>query len=187
MAPIQNFEIYELVIFIALSLAVLFFGYRIKRIAFFIIWFLLGINLMRFLMPIINENVAEVASSELYQNLLPIAGGLLLGLLGFSIEKLCVAGITFALTMLITVQYFGTDVPTLVVGAIIGLAAGGIAVMLIRPAIIVTSSLVGGYGLTLALFSIFPDMNFETFYWPLLFGISLIGAVFQFSSTKHLK
>ncbi len=187
MTSTLNLEIYELVIFIALCLAVLFFGYRIKRIAFFIIWFLLGLNLMQFLMPMINDNVPEVANSELYQNLLPIAGGLLLGLLGFSIEKLCVSGITFVLVMLITIQYFGTDIATLIIGGVIGLAAGGIAVMLIRPAIIISSSLVGGYGLTLAIFSIFPEINFDVFYWPILFGISLIGIIFQFMSTKHLK
>lgn len=186
MEAILELETYEIIIFVALSLAVLFFGYRIKKIAFFIIWFLIGLNLMRFLMPVINQNVPEVATSDLYQMLLPIAGGLLLGLLGFSIEKLCVSLMTFALVMLITIQYFGTDIPTLIVGGIIGLAAGGIAVMLIKPAIIIASSLVGGYGLAMVIFATFPQISFDVFYWPILFGIAIVGAVFQFSNTKHL-
>jgi len=186
MEEIQNMELYERLIFIALGLAVLFFGYRIKRIAFFIIWFLIGLNLMNYLMPIINENVQEVASSELYQNLLPIAGALLLGLLGFSIEKVCVSLIAFAITMLITVQYFGTDITTLIIGGVIGVAAGGIAVMVLKPAIIVASALAGSYGLTLAIFAFFPQIDFDTFYWPILIGIAAIGGIFQFTSTKHL-
>ena len=56
---ITNFDSFgtpELVIMAGLGLAVLLFGYRIKKIAFFIIWFILGYNLMAFLMPnIIKE------------------------------------------------------------------------------------------------------------------------------------
>ena len=187
MDMIQDLELYEVLIFAALSLAVLFFGYRIKKIAFFIIWFLIGINGMHYLMPIISENVSVVAESELYQALLPIAGGLLLGLLGFSIEKVCVSLSAFALVMLITVQYFGTEVPTLIIGGVIGVAAGSLAAILIKPAIIVASSLAGGYGLTLVIFSFFPQIDFDVFYWPVLAGISAIGALFQFSSTKKIK
>ena len=84
---INNFGLPELLIMAGLGLAVLLFGYRIKKIAFFIIWFILGYNLMMFLMPVINGAVPQIADSQLYQVLLPIGGGLLLALLGFSIEK----------------------------------------------------------------------------------------------------
>ena len=73
----------------AAGLALMFFGYRIKKVAFFIIWFILEYNLMVFLMPTLNNMVPDMATNNLYQILLPIAGGLLLALLGFSIEKLC--------------------------------------------------------------------------------------------------
>lgn len=183
---IHQLEIYELMIISAIGLAVLFFGYRIKKVAFFIIWFLIGYNLMLILMPFINSWVPAVATSELYQALLPIGGGALLALLGFSIEKFCVSAICFALVMLITVQYFGTDVLTLAIGAIIGLVAGATAVNLMKPAIIVATSVAGGWALTIALLNFFPDINREIFYFPLIIGISAIGTIFQFSTTKQI-
>lgn len=183
---IRNLEFFELLITAAIGLAVLLFGYRIKKIAFFIIWFLIGYNLMLFLMPIANQAVPQIADSQLYQILLPIGGGLLLALLGFSIEKICVAGICFFLVMLITIQYFGTEIPTLAVGAIIGVVAAAAATALMKPAVIIATAIAGGYALTLAILGIFPDISKEIFYFPLLIGISLIGAIFQFSTTKHV-
>ena len=183
---IRNLEFFELLITAAIGLAVLLFGYRITKIAFFIIWFLIGYNLMLFLMPIANQAVPQIADSRLYQILLPIGGGLLLALLGFSIEKICVAGICFFLVMLITIQYFGTEIPTLAVGAIIGVVAAAAATALMKPAVIIATAIAGGYALTLAILGIFPDISKEIFYFPLLIGISLIGAIFQFSTTKHV-
>ena len=185
-AKYKSMEIYELLVMAALGLAVLLFGYRIKKVAFFIIWFLIGYNLMMFLMPTLNNLVPAIAESSLYQILLPIAGGLLLALLGFSIEKICVAGICFFLVMMITVQYFDTDVPTLAVGAIIGVVAGAAATAMMKPAIIIATAIAGGYTLTLAIRNLFPDISKEIFYFPLIGGISLIGAIFQFATTKHV-
>lgn len=184
---IKSLELYQLIIFIALGLAVLFFGYRIKKAAFFIVWFLLGLNLMRWLMPTVNNLVPQIAGDALYQNLLPIAGGLLLALLGFSIEKICVGGICFVLVMLATIQYFGADVQTLAIGAVIGVIIAGAAVMLMKPAIIIATSAVGSYALTLAIFAFFAaSLNFEVFYWPILIGVATIGAIFQFTTTKKI-
>ena len=183
----KQMELYELLITNAIGIAVLFFGYRIKKVAFFIIWFLIGYNLMLILMPFINSMVPEIAGSGLYQALLPIGGGVVLAMLGFTIEKFCVAAICFALVMIITVQYFGTEIPTLAVGAILGLVAGALATTLMKPAIIITTSLAGGYALTIALLNFFPEINKEIFYFPMIGGVSLIGAIFQFSTTKHVE
>ena len=186
MEMIKSLEVYELIIFIAIGLAVLFFGYRLKKIAFFIIWFLLGFNLMMFLMPTINNLVPDIADNPIYQTLLPIAGGVLLAMMGFSIEKLCVGGIAFLLVMMITVQYFGTEMQTLAIGGVVGVIAAGAAVALMKPAIIVATALAGSYALTLVIFAFFNGLNFDTYYWPILLGITVIGAGFQFLSTKHV-
>ncbi len=181
----RGLELYESLIMAGIGLAVLLFGYKIKKIAFFIIWFLIGYNLMLFLMPVINNMVPEIVGNQLYQLLLPIAGGLLLALLGFSIEKVCVAGICFFLVMMIVVQYFGTEVPTLAIGAIIGVVAAAAATALMKPAIIIATALAGGYAITLAVLNIFPDVSKEIFYFPMIAMFSLIGAIFQFATTKH--
>jgi len=183
---IGNFGTPELLIMAGLGLAVLLFGYRIKKIAFFIIWFILGYNLMAFLMPTINNLVPQVADSSLYQTLLPIAGGLLLALLGFSIEKLCVGGICFALVMVITVRYFGTDIQVLAIGGIIGIIAAGAAIMLMKPAIIVATAAAGAYALTVATLNLATNLDFGAYYWPMILGITALGSIFQFATTKRI-
>ena len=183
---IQGFETPELIIMLGLGLAVLLFGYRIKKIAFFIIWFILGYNLMNFLMPTINSMSPEIVSSEFYQILLPIAGGLLLALLGFSIEKLCVGGICFVLVMMISIQYFGTEIQTLAISAIIGIVAAGAAVALMKPAIVVATSVAGAYAITLALLMLIPNIDQGIYYWPMLIGLSAVGGIFQFMTTKRV-
>lgn len=170
----------------ALGLAVLLFGYRIKKIAFFIIWFILGYNIASFLMPGINNLVPAITDMSLYQTLIPIAGGLLLALLGFSIEKLCVGGICFALVMVIAIRYFGTDLSVLAISAVVGVLAAGLAVTLMKPAIIIATSLVGAYAITLAVFALIPDLDFGIFYWTMIISITAIGAIFQFATTKHV-
>lgn len=187
MEAIQSLELYELLIFIAIGLAVLFFGYKIKKIAFFAIWFLLGFNLMLHLMPMINDSVPQIANDSIYQNLLPIAGGIILGAMGFTIEKLCVAGITFVLVMLAVVQYFGTDWMVLGIGAVVGVIAGAFAVNMMKPAIIVATAAAGAYALTLTIFAFFSQqISFEIFYWPILIVIGIIGALFQFKNNKGI-
>ena len=185
-ANLGRFGIPEAIIMLVAGLLLLFLGYRIKKVAFFIIWFILGFNLMGFLMPIINNAVPDISSNQLYQILLPIAGGLLLALLGFSIEKICVAGICFALVMMITIQYFGTEIPTLAIGAVVGVVLAALAVTLMKPATILATSFAGGYALTMGLLELNLGIAPEIFYWPILLGSALIGAIVQFSSTKHI-
>lgn len=183
---IGSFGTPELLILAGLGLAVLLFGYRIKKIAFFIIWFILGYNLMAFLIPTVNDLVPQVAESSLYQILLPIASGLLLALLGFTIEKLCVGGICFALIMVITVRYFGTELQVLAIGGIIGVITAGAAVMLMKPAIIVATAAAGSYALTLAILNLATNLDFDAYYWPLILGITALGSIFQFATTKRV-
>ncbi|MBQ6460995.1 DUF4203 domain-containing protein [Candidatus Saccharibacteria bacterium] len=178
-------EIPELIIMAAAGLAVLLFGYRIKKIGFFIIWFLLGLNLTVYLLPWINSMVPQIAGNSLWQSLLPIAGGLLLGLLGFSIEKLCLGGIVFVLAMLITVQYFGSDIQTLAIGGVIGIVLAGVAVMMMKPAIIVATAITGAYALTSCILKWGAgNIDAATFYFPILIGLSIVGAIFQFATSK---
>ena len=184
---LSRLQIPEIVVMAIAGLLLLFMGYRIKKVGFFIIWFLIGFNLMGILMPAINSVAPEaVRTSDLWQNLLPIAGGLLLAMLGFTIEKICVGGIVFGLILMITSQYFGTDIQTLVIGAIIGVVLAGVAVMLMKPAIIVASSLMGGYVLTITVLTLFKEIDATTFYFPLLIGISVVGIITQFMTTKRI-
>lgn len=176
---------YEPILMLAIGLAVCFFGYRIKKIAFFLIWFILGYILMTKLMPFINTQVPPIAASRLYQILLPIAGGLLLSLLGFSIEKLCVSGIVFLLTILITLHYFGSAPLTLAIGGVVGVLLGALAIRLMKPAIILATAGAGAYAITLSVFSLFPELNQALFFLPLIVALAAVGAIIQFVTTKR--
>lgn len=180
-------EIYELIIYIVIGILLCLLGYRIKKAAFFVIWFLLGYNLIFYLMPAIEGWFPAIVGSEPWHIALPIAGGLFISLIGFSIEKLCVGGICFALTIVIAIRYFGTDPSTLAISAVIGIVAAGLAVILMKPATIVATSLAGSYLLTVAILELLPNLSHETYYFPILAGIAALGSLIQFLSTKRLK
>lgn len=167
------------------GLLLLFFGYKIKKIAFFIVWFLLGYIATGYLMPIINSAVVEIASSELWQSLLPIGGGLLLALMGFMIEKICLGGICFGLVVMMTAQYFGTEIQTMAIGAVVGVLAGGIAVMMIKPATIIATAVAGAYALTLSVLALAPNLDAEALFWPMIAGFSVLGVGTQFLICRH--
>ena len=182
---LSSYEDWQMWIVGGVGLALMFLGYKIKKAAFFVIWFLLGYIATGYLMPIINPAVPEIANSSFWQGLLPILGGLLLGLMGFMIEKIALGGICFGLTLMMTAQYFGTEIQTMVIGGIVGAILAGVAVMMIKPATIVATSVGGAYALTLAVLKLASGIDAETAFWPMIIGFAVLGTVIQFISCKH--
>ena len=183
---IKGFGIPELVVMLILGVLMILFGYRIKKYAFFIAWFLLGFMGVSYFWPEIIKVLPEGFNTDLYRILIPIGAGLLLALLGFSIEKFCVGGICFVLVMLVAVQYFGSDVKTLAIAAVVGVIAAGAAVMLMKPATIVATAGVGAYAVTIALLMLIAGITQNEFYWPMIVGFTAVGSVFQFLTTKKV-
>ena len=183
---IQGFGTTELVIMLLLGIVVLLVGYRIKKIAFFIAWFLLGYIGCSYIMPQIKQALPEIVSEPLFQTLIPIGGGLLVAMLGFSIEKLCVGGICFALTILASVQYFGSEMQTIAISAVVGVLIAGFAVVMMKPATIIATSGVGAYACTVAGIMLFAGVTHNDFYWPLLLGLTALGSGIQFLTTKNM-
>ncbi|MBQ3441418.1 hypothetical protein IJG27_03890 [Candidatus Saccharibacteria bacterium] len=183
---LSHYEVWQMWLIGAIGLALIFVGYKIKRVAFFIIWFLLGYIGTGYLMPIINSNLPDIAGSDFWQGLLPILGGLILGLMGFMVEKVCIAGIVFGLTILMTAQYFGTEIQTMAIGGIIGVVLAGFATMMMKPATIVATAVAGAYALTLAIIAIgSSNLNGDELFWPMIIGFSALGSVVQFISCRH--
>lgn len=180
----SHFETWQMWGIGGIGLLLLFLGYKIKKIAFFVVWFLLGYMVATYLAPVI-ANAWPEAATDFWQGLIPILGGLLLGLMGFMIEKVCLGGACFGLTILITAQYFGADMQTMAIGGAIGVLAGGVAVMMMKPATIVATSIAGGYALAIATLALFPDLDEETLFWPIILGSAVIGAGVQFVTTRH--
>ncbi len=180
-------DTYEIILALILGLFVCLFGYKLKKIVFFIAWFLIGYTLMTHLMPIINDSAPVIAENELWQFVLPIAGGLLLSLLGFSIEKLCVGLLTFFTVLAVAVTQFGLSGEVVGIASILGVILGAIAVNMIKPASIVITAVAGSYVITDALIALFPTTLAKGSLYSLLIlaGIAIVGIIFQFSNTKH--
>lgn len=183
---IQNLSNTELIIMLVLGIVVMLVGYRIKKVAFFVAWFLLGFIGTTYLMPQISNLWPEIGNSQLYQTLITIGGGLIVAMMGFSIEKLCVAGICFALTILVSIQFFGNGVETIGISAVVGLAIGSAAVVLMKPATIVATSGVGAYATTIALIMSVSGITQNEFYWPMLLGFTAVGSTIQFLTTRNM-
>ena len=168
------------------GLALILIGYKIKKAAFFILWFILGYVAAGYLLPIISTTFSEVANSSFWQGLIPILGGLLLGLMGFMIEKIALGGVVFGLTLMMTAQYFGTEMQTMLIAGVVGAILAGVAVMMMKPATIVATSIGGAYALTLAILAITSgSIDAETAFWPMIIGFSALGCIVQFISCKH--
>ena len=182
---LTHYEQWQMWVVGGVGLALMLVGYKIKKAAFFVIWFLLGYIATGYLMPIINGAVAEIANSSLWQSLLPIAGGLLLALMGFMVEKICLGGVVFGLTLMMTAQYFGTEIQAMAIGGIIGAVLAGVAVMMMKPATIIATSVAGGYALTLAILALAPELDGGMLFWPMILGFSAFGSIVQFISCRR--
>ena len=179
----------EIAIVAVIGLVLMFVGYRIKKVAFFLMWFILGFYGVLILLPHVGPLLpAEIMDSDLYRALLPLGGGLLLALLGFSIEKFCIGAACFALVMLITVHYFGTAIQTLAIGGVVGVLAAAAGVMLMKPATIIATAAIGSYAVLIALIVLLPDLNqYQYAFLPALIVATAIGAITQFLTTKRVK
>lgn len=173
----------ELIIAVLVGLLTCFAGYRIKRIAFAIIWFIIGYWLVKTYLP----NVVE---DPFWQWILQVAAGALLSLVGLSIEKLAV-GLTAAVVVgHFILQHFGpaTDWVLPAVAIAIGVVAGAIAVALMKPAIIIYTAFFGANLLSTAIVSLIPaEARFAGLDLVLLGAIAAGGAIYQFKSCKNLE
>lgn len=180
----------EAVLMLIIGLLLMVAGYKIKKIAFFIIWFILGFTLSGYLSPLFIKFAPVIADSEFLQGLLPIVGGILMGLMGFSVEKICVSGIAFGLTLAITAQCFGTSMQSMLLGGVVGVVLAGAATMLMKPATIVATAIAGAYAVTLAVTTMAisyggAETNLAAAYYPTLLGGAGVGMLIQFLTTKH--
>ncbi len=177
-------ESYEVILALLLGAFVCLFGYKLKKIVFFVAWFLIGYTLTKYAMPYINNSTPFIAESTLWQIILPLAGGLLMSLLGFSIEKLCVGLLCFFATVAVAISQFGISGEVIGIACILGVILGAVAVNMMKPATIVVTAVAGALVVTRAIYTLSAGipMEYHTF---IVIGIAAIGALFQFNNAKH--
>lgn len=175
-----------LILSLLLGIFICLFGYRLKKAVFFIAWFLVGFAITTNIMPVINTNLPDIAASDFWQNLLPVAGGLLMSLMGFSIEKACVALLCLFTVVSFAITKYGFGLEIIAVAAVIGILLAGFATMLMKPAVIVVTSIIGASTIITALMEMAPGFIPEAYDLLAIAGIACLSAILQFITTKNV-
>ena len=174
-------EIPTEIIALIVGFFLLLFGYRVKKIAITIIWFIIGYWL-------VSLFVDQIIADQMWQFILCCVGGLVLGMLGMTIERFAIfvtVGATFAMFV---IQNFGpvTDWVLPVIAVAVGVVAGTIAVWLVKPMIILATAIEGARLVTvsgLALLN-FPQPEW---YMVLLLAVAAFGIVFQWNNCRKIQ
>lgn len=178
-------ENYEAIIALILGLFVCLFGYKLKKIVFFIAWFIIGYTLTLKLLPLINTYIPQVADEAFWQGMIPVFGGLLLSILGFSIEKLCVSLLCFFSVIAIAFTQFGVSWEVFGIASVVGVFVGAAAVFMMKPATILVTAIAGASVATDAFLALAPAVSASTYYLPILIGAAALGSIFQFVNNKR--
>lgn len=170
---------YEAAIAIIAGVFLCLFGYRIKKIAFVLIWFAIGYYLMSQVAP-------NLTSDPVWQQILPIATGLILGILGFSIEKVCIFAVTtFSVATTIIDAFQFNEVLPIAAAIAIGAVCGFIAIAIIKPAGIISTSLSGGKFIAKYVVAS-TSIPHEPWFLIILAVCTGVGILFQFKTCRHI-
>ncbi len=175
----------ELIVTLLIGLGLCFFGYRLKKVAFAIIWFIIGYYAVKLYFPNIVED-------PFWQTILQIAAGALLSLIGLSIEKLAVSATAFIVVTSFVLQHFGpaNDWTLPAIAIALGVVAGAVAVWLMKPAIIVYTAFCGANLLATSIVNFMPAETISQvpyITYILLGAIAAGGMIYQFKNTKHIE
>lgn len=172
---------------ILLGIFICLFGYRLKKAVFFIAWFLIGFTITNKLMPTLMSSFPDLFATDFWRFLMPVVGGLLLALLGFSIEKICVALLALFTVIMLGINYYGFDFQVIAIAAVIGVIAAGFSTMLIKPSVILITAIIGASAISTEIFKILPTLSAEDYKLAFFAGSAVIGTVVQFFTTKHIE
>lgn len=180
---IPSFFVPEAIVAIVLSLVVCFFGYKLKKIGLFIIWFIVGYNLGK-MIP------TTLFNSELWGSVLPLATGLLASMLSLSIERFCVAALAGTIGFFATIGLiFGGSfvfMPNVVAAIAVAVVLGCIAAACIKPMFIIITAIGGAYYAAISSLAVFPSLALINLPMALIIAcvLATLGILFQFKSNK---
>jgi hypothetical protein len=170
---------YEPILAIAIGIFLCLFGYRIKKVAFIVIWFIIGYYLMSLV-------VGNITQDPTWQQILPIGAGLVLGVLGFSIEKFCIFAVaTFTVATTLIDLFQMTEIIPIALAIAAGVIVGCIAVAFIKPVGIITTALSGAK--LIAKYTVSSlALSHEPYFLIILAACFAIGCLYQFKSNRHI-
>lgn len=174
----------QMILGLILGLIICFFGYKLKKIAFAIAWFLIGYTLCAHFAPdLVHNLMPQLEKPDLWITVLPIAVGLLLSLMGLSIERLCVSTLAFVIVVAIMLQQFGFSWSLLGIACILGVIAGVVAVSMMKPAVIIITAFAGAQSVAAGLLSAIAAIP-TVAYLPILLVLAIAGTFYQFHANK---
>ncbi len=159
--------------------AVLFFGYRIKRIALAILAFVIGYS-------IAGQYLTQYVEGAFLQTLLPLAIGLLLALLSASIENLAIFAVGAFTGYGVAGAYLDQNTwAGIGISIAIAVIIGTICVAIKKPAIIVLTAVASAHVIATAIITM-ASLDTHPYYLIIVAVLATIGALFQFKNTKGL-
>lgn len=170
---------------ILIGVILAFGGYRLKRIAMSIIWFVIGYSVVQTYAP-------NLIADPFWQFVLQIAAGALLSLVGLSIEKLAVSLTAGVVVFWFALNHFGPatswTLPAIAIAA--GTVAGMIAVWMMKPAIIIFTAIEGANLIASNIITLLPSnitAAVPQLFMILFFIIFAVAASWQWHSCKNIE
>lgn len=181
------FGIVGIVITMVIALLYCFFGYRFLKFFIALIGFMIGFGLGFFIGMKVSGNVQAVGW------ILAVIIGIALGVVSFFLYKAGIFIVTFFMIFFLVFTFTYERLPAPwppVVSLAAGLAAAILAVIFVRPMVIFTSGICGGFSFSMALIS--DLIKWDASYANIVifvFGIALgiLGMIFQFRTTKNIR
>lgn len=181
---IANIFVPGAIISIILGLLVCFFGYKIKKIAFFIVGFIIGYNLG---LKVPSE---WYAGNDIITMILPFLTGLLLSLVALTAEKICVSLIVGVFVFFAAINFQGGAFTpqTIIIAAIAAAIAGCIAGFLVKPASIIATAIIGAYYVGINTVGLgIPYVTYTPFFYIITCVLAVLGMLYQFKKNKGLE
>ena len=181
---IANVFVPGAIVSIILGLLVCFFGYKIKKLAFFILGFIVGYGL--------GQQIPEAwyAGSAIMHAILPFLTGILLSLVAVTAEKICISLIVgvFVFFLAIKVQNLGYVPQSIIIAAIAAAVAGAIAGALVKPASIIATAIIGAYTVGTNIISVgipfITGANATPIFYIVTCVLAVLGMLYQFKKNK---
>lgn len=181
---IANIFVPGAIISIILGLLVCFFGYKIKKLAFFIVGFIIGYNLG------LKVPAEWYAGNDIITMILPFLTGLFLSLVALTAEKICISLIVGIFVFFATINFQGGifSMQTIIIAAIAAAIAGCIAGFLVKPASIIATAIIGAYyvGINTVGLDIL-HLSYVPFFYIITCVLAVLGMVYQFKKNKGLE
>ena len=170
-------ETIVLIVSIIIGLLACFMGYRLNKILVMIIGFYIGYKLGDAFLP-------QLISDDVIVTFVSIVIGIIIGFIAFGTYLFGVFILCFFLAYSLCEAFIDIDTLKIIIGVVAGVVAGIVGVKFVRPIIIITTSLTGGF---LVVSSAIQLLNIDSTAIYIICGLILaaIGALSQFRNKEE--